>query len=126
VADFHNRQIKKFATNGAFVTKWNTHGSGDSQYTGHEGIVADTTGRVYVTDWYNGRVLVYAKQGTTPTPTVSPVVSIPGGTGVPRDLGGDGKYEDVNGNNRKDFADVTLYFSQITWIAWHEPLAAFD
>jgi PKD repeat protein len=54
------------------------------------------------------------------------VVQLPGGTGLPRDLDGDGKYEDVNGNGRKDFADVTLYFNQMTWCAANEPVAAFD
>jgi M6 family metalloprotease-like protein len=51
---------------------------------------------------------------------------IPGAPNLPRDLDGDGKYEDVNGNGRKDFADVTLYFTQMTWIGANEPLPAFD
>ena len=42
------------------------------------------------------------------------------------DLDLDGQYEDVNGNGRADFADVVLYFDQMTWIAANEPLAAFD
>ena len=37
-----------------------------------------------------------------------------------------GWYDDVNGNGRKDFADVVLYFNQMTWIAANEPVAAFD
>ena len=61
----------------------------------------------------------------TPTPTVS-VLAVPGGTGLPRDLDGDGRCEDVNGNNRKDFQDVVLYFNQMTWIAANEPLTPFD
>jgi PKD repeat protein len=52
--------------------------------------------------------------------------AIPGGAGVPRDLGQDGKYEDVNGNGRAEFSDVVLFFSQITWIAQNEPLECFD
>jgi PKD repeat protein len=52
--------------------------------------------------------------------------AVPGGYGMPRDLDGDGWHEDVNGNGRKDFADVTLYFNQMTWIAANEPLAGFD
>ena len=32
----------------------------------------------------------------------------------------------MNGNGRKDFADVVLYFNQMTWIAANEPVAAFD
>jgi Tol biopolymer transport system component len=55
-----------------------------------------------------------------------PVIAVPGGAGLPTDPDSDGKYEDVNGNGRKDFADITLYFTQMTWIAENEPLAAFD
>ena len=36
------------------------------------------------------------------------VLRMPGAVADPRDLDGDGRYEDVNGNNRKDFADVVL------------------
>ena len=61
----------------------------------------------------------------TVTAAVAPVL-VPGGVDIPGNLDGDGKYEDVNGNGRKDFADVTLYFNQMTWIAAHEPLVAFD
>ena len=55
-----------------------------------------------------------------------PIVTVPGGVEVPRDLNADGKYDDVNGNGRKDFADVVLYFNQMTWIAANEPVSAFD
>jgi PKD repeat protein len=54
------------------------------------------------------------------------VVAVPGGAGLPADTDGDGVYEDVNGNGRKDFADVVLYFNQMNWIAANEPAAAFD
>ena len=55
-----------------------------------------------------------------------PIVAVPGGTALPTDTNGDGKYDDVNGNGRKDFADVVLYFNQMTWIAANEPVSAFD
>ncbi|HOV66841.1 MAG TPA: hypothetical protein PLI31_00595 [Methanoregulaceae archaeon] len=45
---------------------------------------------------------------------------------IPRDLDRDGKCEDVNGNGRRDFADVVLYFNQMIWIAENEPIPAFD
>jgi len=51
---------------------------------------------------------------------------IPGGTGRPADLDGDGWCEDVNGNGRADFADVTLFFGETDWIAANEPLRLFD
>ena len=60
-----------------------------------------------------------------PTPTPG-VTTVPGAVGAPGDRDGDGRYEDVNGNGRADFADVVLYFNQMTWIAENEPLAAFD
>jgi uncharacterized repeat protein (TIGR01451 family) len=54
-----------------------------------------------------------------------PIV-LPGSFGVPTDTNHDGKYDDVNGNGRADFADVVLYFNQMSWIAANEPLSAFD
>ena len=51
---------------------------------------------------------------------------VPGGYGTPQDLDGDTRFEDVNGNSRVDFADVTLYFNQMAWIAANEPLTSFD
>ena len=60
------------------------------------------------------------------TADLSAVVPVPGGSAAPRDLNADGVYEDVNGNGRKDFDDVVLAFTQMSWIAAHEPVAAFD
>ena len=54
------------------------------------------------------------------------VVTVPGGAGLPTDTDADGLYDDVNGNGRKDFADVVLFFNQLTWIAEHEPAGLFD
>jgi len=51
---------------------------------------------------------------------------VPGGVDEPQDLNGDGRYEDVNGNRRVDFADVVLYFEELNWIAENEPIVAFD
>ncbi len=53
-------------------------------------------------------------------------IAVPGGTGVPGDLDGDGFCEDVNGNGRVDFADVVLFFNQMSWIAANEPTGLFD
>ena len=58
--------------------------------------------------------------------TVTAVRAVPPGASLPMDTNGDGMYDDVNGNGRKDFADVVLYFNQMTWIAANEPVALFD
>ena len=45
---------------------------------------------------------------------------------LPTDPDSDGIYEDLNGNGRKDFDDVVLFFDQLDWIAANEPVSAFD
>ncbi|HIH02988.1 MAG TPA: S8 family serine peptidase [Methanoregulaceae archaeon] len=54
------------------------------------------------------------------------ILRVPGAAADPRDLDGDGRYEDVNGNGRRDFADVVIYFNQMTWIAANEQVGGFD
>ena len=54
------------------------------------------------------------------------VTMVPGGINTPTDTDSDRLYDDVNGNGRTDFADVVLFFNQMTWIVANEPLAAFD
>ena len=53
-------------------------------------------------------------------------IPIPPNIQAPTDPDGDGKFEDLNGNNRQDFADVVLYFNQMTWIATNQPVSLFD
>ncbi len=54
--------------------------------------------------------------------TGAAVLAVPGGAGVPTSTANDGLCDDVNGNGRKDFADVVLYFNQLSWIAVNEPV----
>ena len=70
-------------------------------------------------------VLLLALLAVTPG-AARDLVPIPPNTLVPTDPDGDGKYEDLNANGRKDFADVVLYFNQLTWLAANEPVTAFD
>jgi len=53
-------------------------------------------------------------------------IALPGQSSAPTDPDKDGKFEDLNANGRKDFADVVLFFEHLDWIVAHEPLAAFD
>ncbi len=61
-----------------------------------------------------------------PLPTTPGVAMIPGGAGTPTDPNADGLYDDVNGNMRKDFGDVALFFNQLAWIAEQAPVSLFD
>ena len=62
----------------------------------------------------------------TVTPTTTAVVQVPNGTGLPTDTNSDGLYDDLNGNGRRDFGDVVLYFNQMAWIEANEPIGFFD
>ncbi len=44
----------------------------------------------------------------------------------PQDPDGDGKYDDVNGNGRRDFSDVVQYFGQVSSIMENESVTLFD
>ena len=61
-----------------------------------------------------------------PEKTVQQPVVLPGMTDLPTDPDNDGIYEDLNGNGRVDFADVTLFFAQMEWVAANEPVDLFD
>jgi PKD repeat protein len=72
--------------------------------------------------------LALAETWTNPfyyTTVVHPEM-LPDRADLPNDLDGDGRCEDVNGNGRRDFADVVLYFNQMTWIGTNEPRSLFD
>jgi PKD repeat protein len=56
----------------------------------------------------------------------TPVLTIPGQPAPPTDPDHDGKYEDMNGNGRKDFNDIFIFFKQMTWISINEPVSLFD
>ena len=53
-------------------------------------------------------------------------VTVPGAALPPTDPDFDGDFEDVNGNQRRDFADVVMVFNNLYWIAANEPVVRFD
>ena len=62
----------------------------------------------------------------TPKPGSASPIAVPGQATVPTDTNHDGTCDDINGNGRPDFADVVLYFNQMTWISGNEPVGLFD
>ena len=60
------------------------------------------------------------------TPQEKKLIPFPGLENLPRDLDGDGLYEDINGNGRAEFADLTTFFEHMDWISENQPIAAFD
>jgi PKD repeat protein len=63
-------------------------------------------------------------QGTlTVTRHIAP---FPGQTASPKDLNADGVFEDLNGNGKKEFSDVVLFFLQMDWIRSGSLQGIFD
>jgi PKD repeat protein len=78
---------------------------------------------------YTGSTPAYDKATVRPFDTdagAGQVQIVPGMSAMPTDPDSDGIYEDLNGNGRKDFDDVVLFFEQLDWIAANEPVTAFD
>jgi DNA-binding beta-propeller fold protein YncE len=48
--------IQKFDSNGKYITKWGSEGSGDGQFKNPDGIAVDSSGYVYVVDQGNNRI----------------------------------------------------------------------
>ena len=55
-----------------------------------------------------------------------PLAKFPGCADYPADLDADGLYEDINGNGRKDWADIIMFFNECDWARVNQPAPAFD
>jgi PKD repeat protein len=60
------------------------------------------------------------------TSAASTPIALPGITARPADPNGDGLYEDLNGDGKISFSDVSLYFNNLQWIQNNEPVSLFD
>ena len=63
VADTNQNRIQKFDTDGNFVTKWGTYGSGNGELSMPKGIDVDSNGDIYVSDQYNNRIQKFDNVG---------------------------------------------------------------
>ena len=53
--------MRKYTSNGIFVTKWGTFGTGPGQFLSPFGVAVNATGDVYVSDTGNHRVDRYIR-----------------------------------------------------------------
>ena len=63
VADVRNQCIQKFSSNGQFITKWGSYGSGDGQFGDAYSVAVDTSGNVYVADGDSSRIQKFTSNG---------------------------------------------------------------
>ncbi len=76
--------------------------------------------------WTNRLVGGSGYSGYVVNATPSAVAPLSGQAAPPRDLDGDGRYEDVDGNGRREIGDAVLLVLRLDEIRAHRPIAAFD
>ncbi len=57
---------KKFDSNGNFITKWGSYGTGNGEFVYPNGTAVGSSGKVYVTDIGNNRIRVFAPNTSNP------------------------------------------------------------
>lgn len=73
VANGSNNRVEKFTSDGVFLAAWGSFGTGPGQFNTPSGIALDPTGNyVYVGDYYNARVNVFAYSALEPLMYQSP------------------------------------------------------
>jgi DNA-binding beta-propeller fold protein YncE len=60
VSDSSGNRIQKFTSEGVFVTKWGTEGTGDGQFNWPQDVAVASDGSVYVSDSKNNRIQKFA------------------------------------------------------------------
>jgi streptogramin lyase len=63
VTDTELFNVQKFTTDGTFVTKWGSEGTGDGQFASLESLDVDSQGNVYVVDYDNNRIQKFTGDG---------------------------------------------------------------
>ena len=63
VVDQHNSRVQKFASDGTYISRWGSQGSGPGQFNLPWGAATDTAGNVYVADWRNDRIQKFTADG---------------------------------------------------------------
>src|SRR5579862_2140167 len=89
VVDGVNSRVQKYTSEGAFLSQWGSAGTGPGQFNDPMGIALDPTGNyIYVPDYYNARINVFAYAGLDP-PIYQPPTNeiVPAGVTLTLDAG---------------------------------------
>ena len=64
ITDTNNNRVQKFSSDGKFIAKWGSNGTGDGQFSNHaHGVAIDSLDRVYVTDRFNHNIQKFDSDG---------------------------------------------------------------
>ena len=75
IAEVGNNRVQEFTPAGAVVTKFGTGGSGQGQFSAPIGIAINSSGKIYVADFYNARIDEWKRQTWVPTTGKGPTSS---------------------------------------------------
>jgi beta propeller repeat protein len=103
--------------------------STSQEFSTHENVIAQYCPAIYGDRivWWRLIVDTYPNYGDIYLGTINAVLPVfPGCTYPPTDINNDGLYEDINGNERLDFADVVTYFNNMAWIPQSGLVTYFD
>ena len=64
VADHRNHRVQKFTSGGEYLASFGSYGTGNGQLNLPSDVAVDPDGDVYVCDWANSRVQIFAPDGT--------------------------------------------------------------
>ena len=64
VTDVGDNRVRKFSSNGTFITTWGSYGDADGQFNAPSGIAVDPFGNIYVADTGNNRIQKFSSNGT--------------------------------------------------------------
>jgi DNA-binding beta-propeller fold protein YncE len=121
VADAANNLIQKYDSNGNFLTQWGTLGTGPGQFNTPSGIAVEPGGNyIYVSDYYNDRIEVFAYTKSAPLLYGQPLSqTVPAGVNVTFSVGVFGAtplaYQWLlNGTNLAGASGATLTVSNVS------------
>ena len=60
----NNHRVQKFTSNGTFLTKWGSEGTGNGEFSLLLGIDRDSSNNIYVVDQANLNVEAFTSNGT--------------------------------------------------------------
>jgi tripartite motif-containing protein 71 len=62
-SDFYNNNIQKFDSNGKYLTKWGSKGSGNGQFFRPCDVAFDSSGNIYIAEFLNHRIQKFDSSG---------------------------------------------------------------
>ena len=84
---YRNRRIQKFTSDGTFLTKWGSDGSGNGQFTDLGDIAVDGSGQVFATDWAEQCFPFGGARSSAPHPEIFGHGDLPDHVGQPGQRG---------------------------------------